>query len=708
MGYKEASSFATTASPGGYDYIIVGGGTAGCPLAATLSKKYSVLLLERGGSPYGNINISRFENFKISLTDTSPGSPSQAFISTDGVINARARVLGGGTCLNAGFYSRASPRYVRRAGWDSELVNESYPWVERQIVHWPVLAPWQKALRDGLLAAGVTPINGYTYDHVYGTKVGGTTFDRDGFRHTAADLLSSGDPDNLHVLIHASVQRILFDTTKGTTSSLIKWVRRRHPLRGSNREPTAPPPERHWPARDLEKIGLPIVLDNAFVGKGMADNPMNSVFIPIKRPINKSLIQTVGITKMGAFIEASSGFSHSCESINCQHGIMSAETYSRMLTHVPAHCNGTQIGQLSTVPPKQRTLEMARAYAESKATLPKECCRGGSILAKIKGPLSTGELRLLNLDADEGPSVTFNYFNNPLDLQRCVYGVRTIEKIVRSGSFAGLIDDGAYSMEALLNMSVRANVNLIPKHTNDTKSVEQFCKDTVVTIWHYHGGCQVGKVVGKDYRVVGVDGLRVVDGSTFIGSPGTNPQATTYSRILTHVLAHCNGTQIGQLSTVPPKQRTLEMARAYAESKATLPKEAFQGGSILEKIKGPLSTGELRLLNLDADEGPSVTFNYFNNPLDLQRCVYGVRTIEKIVRSGSFAGLIDDVEKFCKDTVVTIWHYHGGCQVGKVVGKDYRVVGVDGLRVVDGSTFIGSPGTNPQATVCRSEDFERD
>ncbi|KAK1281757.1 Protein HOTHEAD [Acorus calamus] len=540
MGYKEASSFATTASPEGYDYIIVGGGTAGCPLAATLSKKYSVLLLERGGSPYGNINISRFENFQISLTDTSPGSPSQAFISTDGVINARARVLGGGTCLNAGFYSRASPR----ASWDSELVNESYPWVERQIVHWPVLAPWQKALRDGLLAAGVTPINGYTYDHVFGTKVGGTTFDRDGFRHTAADLLSSGDPENLHVLIHASVQRILFDTTKGDRPKAVGVLfkdengdQHRASLSSSGCGDVILSAgaigslqllllSGIGPRGDLEKIGLPIVLDNAFVGKGMADNPMNSVFIPIKRPINKSLIQTVGITKMGAFIEASSGFSHSCESINCQHGIMSAETYSRMLTHVPAHCNGTQIGQLSTVPPKQSTLEMARAYAESKATLPKECCRGGSILAKIKGPLSTGELGLLNLDADEGPSVTFNYFNNPLDLQRCVYGVRTIEKIVRSGSFAGLIDDGAYSMEALLNMSVRANVNLIPKQTNDTKSVEQFCKDTVVTIWHYHGGCQVGKVVGKDYRVVGVNGLRVVDGSTFIGSPGTNPQAT--------------------------------------------------------------------------------------------------------------------------------------------------------------------------------------
>ncbi|URE26497.1 GMC oxidoreductase [Musa troglodytarum] len=75
-------------------------------------------------------------------------------------------------------------------------------------------------------------------------------------------------------------------------------------------------------------------------------------------------------------------------------------------------------------------------------------------------------------------------------------------------------------------MALNFPTNLLPKHDNASKSVEQFCKDTVMTIWHYHGGCQVGQVVDKDYKVVGVDALRVVDGSTFNFSPGTNPQAT--------------------------------------------------------------------------------------------------------------------------------------------------------------------------------------
>lgn len=101
-----------------------------------------------------------------------------------------------------------------------------------------------------------------------------------------------------------------------------------------------------------------------------------------------------------------------------------------------------------------------------------------------------------------------------------------MEQIVKSKHFTTYAQCDKDTLDKLLNMSVQANINLIPKHTNDTESLEQFCKDTVTTIWHYHGGCQVGKVVTPDYRVMNVNRLRVIDGSTFNESPGTNPQAT--------------------------------------------------------------------------------------------------------------------------------------------------------------------------------------
>lgn len=193
-----------------FDYIIIGGGTSGCPLAATLSHGANVLVLERGGSPYGNPNITKISNYAVPFLDNSPSSPSQQFVSEDGVYNNRARVLGGGTALNAGFYTRASTEYVRKAGWDEGLAWESYEWVEKKVAFKPVVGQWQLVLKEGLLEAGVLPNNGFTYDYHIGTKIGGTIFDPRGHRHTAADLLEYANPGKITVLLHATVHKILF------------------------------------------------------------------------------------------------------------------------------------------------------------------------------------------------------------------------------------------------------------------------------------------------------------------------------------------------------------------------------------------------------------------------------------------------------------------------------------------------------------------
>ncbi|RAL43878.1 hypothetical protein DM860_014379 [Cuscuta australis] len=530
--YTSSSASSSSSAVGGggskaaYDYIVVGGGTAGCPLAATLSRNFSVLLLERGGVPFANANVSFLQNFHISLADTSPSSASQIFVSTDGVYNARARVLGGGTAINAGFYTRASPSYIKRAGWEAKLVNESYQWIENHIVHRPKLTSWNQAFTDGLLEAGISPFNGFTYDHVYGTKVGGTTFDRYGRRHTAAELLASANPANLEVLVYATVQRIAFDTS-GQRPRAVGAV-----FRDENGDPHEAFLSRRkggeviltsgaigspqllllsgiGPRSELDGLKIPVVLENDNVGKGMADNPLNTIFVPLKHPAPFSLIQTVGITKMGVYIEASSGFGQSPDSIHCNHGITSAE-----------------IGQLSTIPPKQRTKEAIEAFKRNKNNLPHEVFRGGFILEKIAKPLSKGHLMIKNTNVEDNPAVTFNYFAHPEDLKKCVAGIRVVEKIVKSKRFANYTGCDKKTADRLLKMSARANVNLIPKHTNDSRSVEQFCKDTVVTIWHYHGGCHVGKVVSPDFRVLRIHRLRVVDSSVLSQSPGTNPQAT--------------------------------------------------------------------------------------------------------------------------------------------------------------------------------------
>lgn len=107
-------------------------------------------------------------------------------------------------------YTRASASYMRRLGWEESMVNASYKWVEKKVAFEPPVLQWQNALKEGLLEVGVSPYNGFTYDHKYGTKAGGTIFDKDGHRHTAADLLEYADPQRTTVYLHATVVKILF------------------------------------------------------------------------------------------------------------------------------------------------------------------------------------------------------------------------------------------------------------------------------------------------------------------------------------------------------------------------------------------------------------------------------------------------------------------------------------------------------------------
>ncbi|KAL2348087.1 hypothetical protein Fmac_002087 [Flemingia macrophylla] len=239
-----------------------------CPLAATLSEKGKVLLLERGGSPYGNPNITNLNAFGAALSDTSPSSPAHRFISQDG----------GGTSINAGFYTRAGPHYIRT------LTNGWSEW-------WP-LSPlcgrqWQSAVKDGLLEAGVVPYNGFTLDHPSGTKFGGSIFDLM-LTDTPLQIFynNEADPTRVTVLLHSTVHKILF-TNKGGPSPVANGVIFRD---GRGKE-----------------HNISVVLEQPSVGLGMSDNPMKAVFVPSPVPVEVSLIEVVGITNFGSYIEAASG-----------------------------------------------------------------------------------------------------------------------------------------------------------------------------------------------------------------------------------------------------------------------------------------------------------------------------------------------------------------------------------------------------------------
>ncbi|KAJ6768320.1 GLUCOSE-METHANOL-CHOLINE (GMC) OXIDOREDUCTASE FAMILY PROTEIN [Salix koriyanagi] len=383
-----------------FDYIIVGGGTAGCPLAATLSKRYSVLVVERGSSPYENPSVLQKKFYGFPLLQTNEfSSISQSFISKDGVSNLRGRVLGGSSTIGGGFYGRASDAFVRRAGWDEELVKESYKWVESKLVSKPELTKWQSVVKFGLLEAGILPYNGFSLEHVEGTKMGGTLFDHDGRRRISADLLGTGNPDNIVVLLNATVKNIIFHK------------------KGTENEKNS--------SRSIRKSSDPIVEWHRT--KKTSEELWHPTCVGLSRDWTRDDRQPVHI------------------------------------------CFGR-------VWPRKST--------------------------------SKGKLELNNTDPRQNPLVEFNYLAKEKDMEECVKMVQLVERVAGSKSIAGFLE-------------TESNNNSKSPH-----ELREFCKKNVRTFYHYHGGCAVGSVVDNNYRVHGVKRLRVVDGSSFLESPGTNPTAT--------------------------------------------------------------------------------------------------------------------------------------------------------------------------------------
>ena len=96
-----------------YDYVIVGGGSAGCVLAARLSEDPSVkvCLIEAGGRdrhPYIHMPVGFAKMTTGPLTWGLVTAP-QKHVNMREIPYAQARVLGGGSSINAEGFTRGHP-----------------------------------------------------------------------------------------------------------------------------------------------------------------------------------------------------------------------------------------------------------------------------------------------------------------------------------------------------------------------------------------------------------------------------------------------------------------------------------------------------------------------------------------------------------------------------------------------------------------------
>ncbi len=118
----------------------------------------------------------------------------------------------------------------------------------------------------------------------------------------------------------------------------------------------------------------------------------------------------------------------------------------------------------------------------------------------------------------------------------------------------------------------------------------------------------------------------------------------------------------------------------------------------------PRSRGQIRLASANPSDKPLMTFNYLQDPFDLQELVEGVQKTRELVAQNAFDGLrgkeIDpgpevqttiDIETWIRNATVTDFHPCGTCRMGhgedSVVDDQFRVKGTQNLRVVDASVM---------------------
>ena len=315
-----------------YDYVIVGGGSAGCALANRLSAdaSTSVLVLEAGRRDWRfdvYIHMPAALSFPIGnrLYDWQYTSEPEPHMGGRRVYHARGKVLGGSSSINGMIFQRGNPLDYERWGADEGMHNWDYahclPYFKRMeaclagddhsgpedtrgryrgkqgplvLERGPALNPLFEAFLEATEQAGhrrTTDVNGYRQE-------GFAAFDRNvhrGRRLSAARayLHPVLRRPNLHLATRAYTTRILFDGTRATGVTYIKGgqTRTAHAgevicCGGSINSPQLLQLSGVGPADLLGSHGIDAVADVPAVGANLQDHLEVYVQYACKQPVS--------------------------------------------------------------------------------------------------------------------------------------------------------------------------------------------------------------------------------------------------------------------------------------------------------------------------------------------------------------------------------------------------------------------------------------
>ena len=182
---------------------------------------------------------------------------------------------------------------------------------------------------------------------------------------------------------------------------------------------------------------------------------------------------------------------------------------------------------------------------------------------------------------------------------------------------------------------------------------------------------------------------------------------------------------ISALSQFPADWPELEWLPAsaflgYQDNPQTAdPLDGYNYASLGTALITPLSRGNVSINSCSMVDAPLINPNWITDPADIevaiaalkrQRQVWSVLTKYNVtIGEEAFPGVAvqsdSQILEWIQNAVTPIWHASSTCKMGMrndsmaVIDSQARVFGVQGLRVVDASSFPFLPPGHPQATV---------